>query len=55
MGEKVKVVLDMANFATKKELKDATGVDTSNLAAKGDFVALEANIYKLKINKLADG
>ena len=55
MGEKMKVVLDLANYATKKQLNDATDVDTSNLAAKGDFVALEANIYKLKINKLADG
>ena len=55
MGEKVKVVLDMANFATKKELKDATGVDTSNLAAKGDFVALEAEFYKPEINKFVGG
>ena len=51
----MKVVLDLANYATKKQLNDATDVDTSNLAAKGDFLALEANIYKLKINKLADG
>ena len=51
----MKVVLDLANYATKKQLNDATYVDTSNLAAKGDFLALEANIYKLKINKLADG
>ena len=31
---KVKVVLDMSNYATKKELEYATVVDTSNLAAK---------------------
>ena len=31
---KVKVVLDMSNYATKKELEHATGADTSNLAAK---------------------
>ena len=31
---KVKVVLDTSNYATKKELEYATGVDTSNLAAK---------------------
>ena len=51
----MKVVLDLANYATKKQLNDATDVDTSNLAAKDDFVSLGANIYKLKINKLADG
>ena len=45
----------MANYATKKQLNDAPDVDTSNLAAKGNFVALEAKIYKLKINKLVDG
>ena len=32
--DKVKVVLDLTNYATKKELEHATGIDTSNLAAK---------------------
>ena len=32
--DKVKVALDLSNYATKKELEHATGVDTSNLAAK---------------------
>ena len=32
--EKVKVVLDLSNYATKKELEHATGVDTSDLAGK---------------------
>ena len=31
---KVKVVLDLSNYDTKKELDYATGVDTSDLAAK---------------------
>ena len=35
---KVKVVLDLSNYATKKELKDVTGVGTSNLAAKSDLL-----------------
>ena len=39
---KVKVVLDLSNYATKKELDDATGVGTSDLAAKKDFIALKA-------------
>ena len=30
--DKVKVVLDLANYAIKKELHHATSVDTSNLA-----------------------
>ena len=32
--DKVKVELDVSNYATKKELKHAAGVETSNLAAK---------------------
>ena len=39
--DKVKVVLDFTNYATKKELKDATGVDTSDLTAKKRFHYLE--------------
>ena len=31
---KVKVVSDLSNYATKKELENATGIDTSDLAAK---------------------
>ena len=38
--DKVKVVLDLSNHATKKELKFIAGVDTSNLVAKTDFIAL---------------
>ena len=40
--DKVKVVLDLANYAIKKELHHATSVDTSNLAAKKHFIALKA-------------
>ena len=32
--DKVKVVLDLPNYATEKELEHATGVDASNLDAK---------------------
>ena len=42
--DKVKVVLDLSNYATKKELNDASGVETSSLAAKRDFVKLKNQI-----------
>ena len=32
--EKSKVVLELSSYTTKNESKDATGVDTSDLAAK---------------------
>ena len=38
---KVKVVLDLPNYATKKELEHATGVDTSDQAAKKDFICFK--------------
>ena len=34
IGDKIKVVLDFSNHATKKELELPTVVDTSDLAAK---------------------
>ena len=49
---KVKVVLELANYAIKQELEHATCVDTSNLAAKKDFIALKAEVEKLDINDL---
>ena len=42
--DKVKVVLDLSNYATKKGIEHATGVDTSNLTAVKDFIALEAEV-----------
>ena len=40
---KGKVVLDMSSYATKKELHHATGIDTSDLAANKDFIALKTD------------
>ena len=52
--DKVKVLLNLSNYATKKELEHATGIDTSYLAAKKDFIALKAEVDKLDINKLTN-
>ena len=35
--DKVKVVLDLSHYVTKKELDHGTGADTSDLAPKRDF------------------
>ena len=37
-----------------KQLKDVTGVDTSNLAAKSNFIAWKGVAAKLDINKLVN-
>ena len=52
--DKVKVVLDLSNYTTKKELEHATGIDTSDLAAKKCFIVLKAEVGKLDINKLTN-
>ena len=49
--DKVKVLLNLSNYATKKELEHATGIDTSDLTAKKYLVALKAYVDKLDINK----
>ena len=41
----------MTNYATKKELEHATGIDTSDLAGEKDFIALKSKYDKLGINK----
>ena len=44
----------MSNYATKKELYHATGVNTSELYAKKDFIALNTEVDKLDINELVN-
>ena len=51
-GGKVKVELDLSNYVTKTDLKDATGVDTSSFAKKTDFACLKPDVDKLHIDKL---
>ena len=52
--DKVKVVLDFSNYATRKEFKHVTGIDRSDLAAKKDFIALKTEVGKISINKLTN-
>ena len=44
----------MSNYATKKELYNATGVYTSDSAAKKDLIALKAEVDKIEFNKLTN-
>ena len=52
LGGIVKVELDLSNYATKTDLKNATGINTSSFARRVDLVNLKYNIDKLDINKL---
>ena len=48
----MKVELDLSNYATKADLKDATGFDTSKFAKKVDLANLKFNVDKLDIDEL---
>ena len=52
LGGRVKIELDLPNYATKADLKIATGVDTSKCAKKVDLTNLNFNVDKLDIDKL---
>ena len=52
--DNIKVVLDLSSYATKKKLEHATGIDTSDLTAKKDFIALKAEVDKQDLNKLTN-
>ena len=51
-GGDINVKVDLSNYATKADLKDATGINTSKLAVKSDLASLKAEIAKLDIDKL---
>ena len=44
----------MSNFATKKELDHATGVNKSDLAAAQDLIDLKDEVEKIDINELVN-
>ena len=43
-GTNVEVELDLSNYATKADLKNATGVDTSLKKKKTDLTNLKSNV-----------
>ena len=47
LGAKVKVELDLSNYVTKADLKNATGVDKSKFAKKVDLGNLKSDVDKL--------
>ena len=47
---KIKVKLDQSTYATKSDLKNATGLDTSNFAQKADLASLKLDVDELLKN-----
>ena len=52
-GGKIKVKVDLSNYATKTDLQNVTDVDTSSFALKTNLVSLKTEVDKLDIEKLA--
>ena len=48
----INVKVDLPNYATKADLKNTTGIDTSKLAAKSDLASLKAKMDKIDVQKL---
>ena len=44
----MKVELDLSNYATKTDIKNATGIDASSFAKKVNLTNLKSNENKLK-------
>ena len=52
LGANIKLELHVSNYATKANLKNATGVDTSDFAKKTEFANLKSDVDKFNIDKL---
>ena len=52
LGGNVKVELDLSDYVTKTDLKNATGVDTSSFTKRIDLANLKSDVDKLDIDKL---
>ena len=46
---KMKVELDLSNYATKTDFKNIRGIDISSFAKKVDLAGLKSNVDKLEL------
>ena len=52
LGANVKVKSDLSNYVTKADLKNATGVNTSDFIKKTDVANLKSDLDNLNIDKI---
>ena len=52
LGGRVKFQLDLSNYTTKTDLKNATGADTSSFLKKTVLANLKSDVDKSDIDKL---
>ena len=51
-SSKIKVELDLTNYATKTDLKNITHTDVSSFASKTNLAALKTEVDKIDADKL---
>ena len=51
-GGDINVKIDLSNYATKSDWKNATGTDTSKLSSKSDLGNSKTEVDQLDIDKL---
>ena len=51
-NQNIKVELDLANYATKDDVKNITHVDVSSSASKTNLAALKTEVDKIYVDKL---
>ena len=54
-GKHINVKVDLSNYATKADIKNASHVDTSSSALKTNLVCPKTEVDKLDIDKLVPG
>ena len=52
LGERLKIELNLPNYVTKVDLKNAAVINTSKFAKKFDLLNLKYNVNKLDVDKL---
>ena len=51
-SQNIKVELDLANYATKDDVKNITHLDVSSFMSKTNLAALKTEIDKIDVDKL---
>ena len=51
-GGDINVKVDLSSYATKADLKNPTGIDTSGFALKSNLASLKAKVDEIDVEKL---
>ena len=51
-GGNINVKVDLFNYATKVDIRDATGTDSSNFRLKSNLASLKAGVDEIDVTKL---